>query len=123
MALSEFQSSILRLLAQNRRTAKGSYIAGGLALNHSLGTPRLSRDIDIFSDSIEAMHASWKLDYESLVGCGYSVKVIREIRTFIEAEVVKDDQRTEIQWGADSSFRFFPLCEDEITGFKIGRHV
>ena len=119
MALSEFQSSILRLLAQNRRTAKGSYIAGGLALNHSLGTPRLSRDIDIFSDSIEAMHASWKLDYESLVGCGYSVKVIREIRTFIEAEVVKDGQRTEIQWGADSSFRFFPLCEDEITGFTL----
>ena len=45
MALSEFQSSILRQLAHNRRTAKGSCVAGGLALNHSLGTPRLSRDI------------------------------------------------------------------------------
>ena len=85
MALSEFQSSILRLLAKNRRTAAGSYVAGGLALNHSIGTPRLSRDIDIFSDSIKAMQTSWKLDYESLVGYGYTVKVIREIRTFIEA--------------------------------------
>ena len=36
MALSEFQSSILRLLAKNRRTAAGSYVAGGLALNHSI---------------------------------------------------------------------------------------
>ena len=119
MALSEFQSSILRLLAQNRRTAEGSYVAGGLALNHSLGTPRLSRDIDIFSDSIEAMYTSWKLDHASLVEHGYSVKVIREIRTFIEAEIVKDGECTEIQWGADSSFRFFPLCEDEITGFTL----
>ena len=119
MALSEFQSSILRLLAKNRRTAAGSYVAGGLALNHSIGTPRLSRDIDIFSDSIKAMQTSWKLDYESLVGYGYTVKVIREIRTFIEAEVIKNGERTEIQWGADSAFRFFPLCEDEITGFTL----
>lgn len=119
MALSEFQSSILRLLAQNRRTAQGSYVADGLALNHSLGTPRLSRDIDIFSDSIDAMHKSWALDRETLLAHGYSVRVLRELRTFIEAEVVKDAERTEIQWGTDSSFRFFPLCEDETTGYSL----
>ena len=72
MALSEFQSSILRLLAQNRRTAEGSYVAGGLALNHSLGTPRLSRDIDIFSDSIEAMYTSWKIKGQTLRKKGIS---------------------------------------------------
>ena len=89
-----------------------------IAFNHSIGTPRLSRDIDIFSDSIKAMQTSWKLDYESLVGYGYTVKVIREIRTFIEAEVIKNGERTEIQWGADSAFRFFPLCE----GFYATSH-
>lgn len=119
MALSEFQSSTLKLLAKNRRVSEGSYVAGGLALNYSLKTPRLSRDIDIFNDSIEAMHTSWRLDRETLINEGYSVKVLREIRTFIEAEVSKGSERTEIQWGTDSSFRFFPLCEDETTGFTL----
>ncbi len=41
MALSDFQSRILRLLAANRRENVGSYVAGGLALNLSLGAPRL----------------------------------------------------------------------------------
>ena len=119
MALSEFQSSTLKLLAKNRRVSEGSYVAGGLALNYSLKTPRLSRDIDIFNDSIEAMHTSWRLDRETLINEGYSVKVLREIRTFIEAEVSKGSEHTEIQWGTDSSFRFFPLCEDETTGFTL----
>ena len=44
MALTCFQSGILRLLAENRRMNSGSYVAGGLALNHSLHEPRQSRD-------------------------------------------------------------------------------
>ena len=66
MALSEFQSSILRLLAKNRRTAAGSYVAGGLALNHSIGTPRL----DIFSDSMTRINLthSFALVREVIIG-------------------------------------------------------
>ena len=62
MALSDFQSGILMCLAKNRRANAGSYVAGGLALNHRLGEPRLSRDIDIFHDSVEALLESWRLD-------------------------------------------------------------
>ena len=41
MALTAFQSSVLRLLADNRRNNAESYVAGGLALNYKLGTPRV----------------------------------------------------------------------------------
>ena len=51
MALTDFQRSVCRLLAQNRIQSGESYIAGGVALNVALQAPRLSRDIDIFHDS------------------------------------------------------------------------
>jgi len=119
MALTGFQSSILRLLAENRRKNGGSYVAGGLALNHSLHEPRQSRDIDIFHDTVDALLESWRMDRERLVREGYLVRPLRELRTFIEAEVSKNGERTEIQWGTDSTYRFFPLIEDEITGFTL----
>ncbi len=119
MALSDFQSRILRLLAANRRENVGSYVAGGLALNLSLGAPRLSHDIDIFHDSTEALLESWRLDRETLESFGYTVRPLREYKTFIEATVTKEDGHTEIQWGADSAYRFFPLVEDETTGFTL----
>ena len=55
MALTALQEEILRLLARNRIENAESYVAGGLALNYKLSTPRLSRDIDIFHDSKAAM--------------------------------------------------------------------
>ncbi len=119
MALTGFQADILRLLAENRRANAGSYVAGGLALNHRLGTPRLSRDIDIFHDSESALFASWQMDRRSLESAGYSVRTLRELRTFIEAEVAKDGVQTEIQWGVDSAYRFFPLVEDDVVGYTL----
>ena len=90
MALTRYQSEILRLLAGNRKSNAGSYVAGGLALNYRLGTPRLSRDIDIFHDSTKALAESWRIDRETLLAAGYSVKTIREWSNFIEAEVCPD---------------------------------
>jgi len=119
MALTSFQSSILRCLAQNRRVNVGSYVAGGLALNHRLAEPRLSRDIDIFNDSVEAMLESWRIDRVTLEREGYTVTPRRELRTFIEAEITRAGERTEIQWGTDSAYRFFPLVEDDVTGFTL----
>lgn len=55
MALTDLQGELLRLLAENRRKTAGNYVAGGLALNFVLGTPRASRDIDVFHDSAESL--------------------------------------------------------------------
>lgn len=119
MALTTFQSDILILLAENRRKNEGSYVAGGLALNYALSAPRLSRDIDIFHDSIEALHESWLMDKATLESAGYALRPIREYRTFIDVEVSKDGNRTDIQWGSDSAYRFFPLVEDPIVGYTL----
>ena len=99
MALTGFRSGILKSLAANRRANAGSYVAGGLALNYRLDEPRQSRDIDIFHDSVEALFESWRIDRATLEELGYTVAPRRELKTFIEAEVAKDGERTEIQWG------------------------
>ena len=119
MALTSFQNELLRLLAKNRIDNPESYVAGGLALNHTLGTPRLSRDIDIFHDSREAMLRSWDADWATLKAAGYTMKSIRELNFFMEAEVERDGQRMEIQWGTDSAYRLFPLQPDPVVGFTL----
>ena len=119
MALTGFQRNILKCLADNRRKTPGSYVAGGVAFNFVLGAPRVSRDIDIFHDTVEALHASWTADCEVLTDAGYDVKPLRELRTFIEVTVSRDGEATEIQWGTDSAYRYFPLQENETTGFIL----
>lgn len=119
MALTAQQEDILRLLARNRVENPESYVAGGLALNYKLNTPRLSRDIDIFHDSKNAMIRSWEMDRDVLAASGFAVKPIRVLEYFIEAEVSRDGRRMEIQWGTDSAYRFFPLQEDPVVGFTL----
>lgn len=119
MALTAQQEEILRLLASNRVENAESYVAGGLAFNYRLGTPRLSRDIDIFHDSKEAMFRSWEMDKGVLEANGFSVKPMRVLEYFIEAEVSRNGRQTEIQWGTDSAYRFFPLQPDPVVGFTL----
>ncbi len=66
MALTAFQRDVCRLLAVNRLSSGESYVAGGTALNELLRAPRLSRDIDLFHDTAEALAASWTADRELL---------------------------------------------------------
>ena len=77
MALSEYQRGICQLIAANRRASGESYVAGGVALNTLLNTPRLSRDIDLFHDTDTALITSW-LANRQLGRAGYAVMVLRE---------------------------------------------
>ena len=43
MAVTEFQSRVLQLLARSRINHGESYVAGGLALNYQLLTPSASQ--------------------------------------------------------------------------------
>ena len=58
MALTDLQRRVCRLPAENRISSGESYVAGGVALNEALGASRLSRDIDVFHDTNEALEAS-----------------------------------------------------------------
>ena len=119
MALTAFQSEVLRLLADNRRNNPESYVAGGLALNYTLGTPRISRDVDVFHDSVEALARSWEIDRATLEVNGFLVTVLRKYESFVEANVSRDGNALEIQWAWDRAYRFFPLRDDPVAGFTL----
>ena len=113
MALTAFQEKVCQLISQTRIASGESYIAGGVALNVALDAPRLSRDIDIFHDTSEALQVSWEQDH------GYQVEVIRDAPAYVEATVRSKEDQVLLQWVRDSAFRFFPLIEDDRLGLTL----
>ena len=87
MALTDFQRSICRLVADHRKRTGVSYVAGAAALNLLLDGARLSRDIDIFHDAEEAVHSSFATDRRLLESAGYTVTTLRELPGFVAAVV------------------------------------
>jgi hypothetical protein len=119
MALTPLQRRICLLLADVRRRGGESYVAGGVALNELLGGARLSRDVDLFHDTAEALAVTWRHDRDTLVAAGFRVTPSHEGPTFVQARV-EDATRSEIlQWVQDSAYRFFPLVEDETFGLTL----
>jgi hypothetical protein len=119
MPLSPFQRGICRLLAANRIRSGDSYLAGGATLNELLQGSRLSRDLDLFHDTAEALAVSWDADRVSLIRGGYEVAVIRERPTFVEAVARQGNESVVIQWAQDSAYRFFPLLTHEEIGLVL----
>jgi hypothetical protein len=119
MALTEFQRAICRLIARQRLESGESYVAGAAALNTLIGASRISRDIDLFHDTAEAVTASWEADRKMLEEHGYRVRPEREREAFVEAVVSHGGDNVVMQWTADSAFRFFPLVEHEDFGLTL----
>lgn len=119
MALTAFQRDVCRTLAETRRRLGESYVAGGSALNELLAAPRVSRDVDLFHDTDTALTASWDADRQLLVRVGFSLTIVRERPTFIEAEVRRDADIVIVQWTRDSAYRFFPLVEHPDLGLTL----
>jgi hypothetical protein len=119
MALTHLQRTLCRLLAEHRIRSGESYVAGGVALNELLGGARVSRDIDLFHDTEEAVEASWSADRSCLERAGYSVRVLRERPGFVEAEIAGDGEAMRMEWARDSAFRFFPLVEHPDLGLAL----
>jgi hypothetical protein len=112
MALTDYQRGILALLAAKRIEQQESYLAGGAALNEATGSSRLSRDIDLFHDTREALLSTWEDDRRILQGAGYDIEVKRQFPSFIEAFVRRAGSAVTVEWAVDSAFRFFPLVRD-----------
>lgn len=119
MALTEFQRDVCRRLGQNRIAAGEAYLAGGATLNELIAAPRISRDVDLFHDSEQAVAATWDTDRRVLEASGFSVTVLRERPAFVEARVTQGDASVLLQWVRDSAYRFFPLVEHEDLGVVL----
>lgn len=119
MALTDFQRHICRLLAERRRASGESYVAGGVALTEALAADRVSRDLDIFHDTADAVQAAWDADRSLLESAGYSVRVQRDRTGFMQAAVARDGELLTVEWVRDSAYRFFPLVEHEEFGLAL----
>ena len=119
MAVTEFQLHICRLISGRLRESGESYVAGGVALNLAVGGKRISRDIDLFHDTTQAVEASFTKDMEIFTKSGLSVEIVRDMPGFKEAFVRRGADTVLIQWTRDSAFRFFPLVEDETLGLAL----
>ncbi len=119
MALTAFQRTVCHLIAVNRIASGESYVAGASALTELLGATRISRDIDLFHDTDDAVEAAWMADRALLEGEGLTVRVVRERPAFIEAEVARGVDVVLMQWARDSAFRFFPLVEHAEMGLVL----
>ncbi len=119
MALTEFQRSVCRLIAGHRIQSGESYIAGGVALNTVIHSNRLSRDIDLFHDTMQAVAESWEADRALLSARGYDVRIEREREGYVEALVSQGSDSVVMQWTTDSAFRFMPLVQHEDFGLVL----
>ncbi len=121
MPLTDLQKQILRVLAANR--SEESHFAGGLVLNAGDDSPRYSHDFDIFHEAeIEVARASDR-DVASLRSAGYEVRETggdwRNPASFRKAKLVHQGEELEIDWAADSAFRFFPIEQDPVLGWRL----
>ncbi|MBA4387233.1 MAG: hypothetical protein C0404_04585 [Verrucomicrobia bacterium] len=106
-------------MARRRLEDGESYVAGGVALNAAMNAARISRDIDLFHDTAEAVQTAWEADRRAFASAGFDVKAARQTEGFIEAMVSRGSETVMVQWTRDSAYRFFPLVMDEELGLVL----
>lgn len=124
MPLTAFQKEVLAVLAANR--SEESHFAGGILLNSPEDSARFSHDFDIFHElAIEVVRASER-DVADLRAAGFKVETPSRYgewekdTTFRSARVSgAEDATVEIDWAADSAFRFFPIERDPLLGWRL----
>lgn len=117
MPLSDIQAAVLQAIAKNR--SLDSYIAGATVIHAEARSPRVSQDVDIFHDDAGMVSRSARLDAESLQKSGFSVEWLEQFPAFFRAVVRRGTEVVEIDWAADSAYRFFPLEPDPVFGFRL----
>jgi hypothetical protein len=117
MPLTDIQRRVVRVLNEFR--ARHDYVGGGAALNQKW--PRLSDDLDIFHDRRNALPQSARPELEALKATGFSIEIMVETDSTVEAIARLYGFETRIQWLDDeeTSRRFFPAIADEELGFRL----
>ena len=116
MPLSRLQTTLLQLLAGQRDPE--SYVAGAVALNRD--GPRYSADIDIFQDGDERLAAIAEADAATIAKAGFEVVWTSARGTGKRCALVKGlGETTQLDWVADSDFRFFPVVADPLFGYVL----
>lgn len=119
MPLTEVQSQVLALIAANR--SPDSYVAGATVLHAQSDSGRDSDDLDLFTDNEKstALERSALTDEQTLTEAGFEVRW--EIRTpgHFVAIASRGIHALKLEWVYDSAFRFFPLEQDPVLGYRL----
>ncbi len=78
-----------------------------------------SEDIDIFHDREERVAQAAEEDAAALRAEGLDIVWRRRDPAIFTAEIRSGQERTHLEWVADSDFRFFPTVKDELFGYMI----
>src|SRR5882672_11252587 len=123
MPLTSLQKDVLAVLAKNR--SEESHFAGGIVLNAAENSARFSHDFDIFHELAEEVTRASTRDIASLSEAGFRIEKISRAgeweheSTFRKAKVNRGKDVVEIDWAADSAFRFFPIERDPNLGWRL----
>lgn len=115
--LSRVQQDVMALLRANR--SPESFAAG--ANIGSRSSARLSNDIDLFHDSRHEVWKAFEIDAKCLRDAGWKVNVIvGPLDGFVRADLTSPEgEKTLVDWAYDSSWRFFPVEEDQLFGWRL----
>lgn len=117
MPVSDIQARILRQIARNRDP--GSYLAGATVLNRQADSPRFSHDADLFHDLADRVALCAQVDADTLRACGFEFQWVLRTPAFHRALVSAGGECLKIEWAQDSAFRFFPVQQDPVFGFRL----
>ena len=123
MPLTTLQKDVLAVLAGNR--SEESHFAGGIVLTVAADSARFSHDFDIFHELAEEVTRASNRDVESLRHAGFQVETPSRYgewekeATFRKARISRGNETVEIDWAADSAFRFFPIERDAQLGWRL----
>ena len=123
MPLTALQKEVLAVLAANR--SEESHFAGSVVLNADERSARFSHDFDIFHEIAEEVTRASNRDVDCLRRAGFQVQTLSRYgewekeAAFRKAKVGRSVETVEIDWAADSAFRFFPIERDPLLGWRL----
>ena len=94
-------------------------------LNVGDDSARFSHDFDIFHELASEVAGASNRDVASLRAAGFQVETPSHYgewekdATFRKARLTRGPETVEIDWAADSAFRFFPIERDERLGWRL----
>lgn len=117
MPLTELQKRILKTLASRR--SPESYLAGATVVHRANDSPRFSQDIDFFHDIADSIAQSAETDAVTLREQGINLEWLLRTPAFYRAVASVSGERLKLEWAVDSAFRFFPVVEDSLCGYRL----
>lgn len=113
--LTPIQNNLLVELAKIRE-ASFFYLTGGTALAEFYLGHRRSYDLDFFTGESDLIIPFSRVIEEKLLQAQFAPSVIRRFESFVEFEVIKEEESARLYFAYDSPFRF---AEPQLSEFGV----